>query len=170
MQESLEKGGRFVQWLSEILYGLLFALAVASVFFNRKVLNQRYEAVCDGKRFTGSFRGISIFNSPFYGGDKHPLPCAMPNDGRLDMLLTTAGGILRTFMIFPFFMSGRYAECPEFTYQQVRQVEIHSDAPLQINLDGEVFFDTEFSLELLPAALKFADATGHGYGGGGGGR
>jgi diacylglycerol kinase family enzyme len=163
IQKYIEKGGRLGRWLSEALYGFLFYPGSLIAFFNRKILSQHYEVTIDGKKVEGRFRAISIFNTAFYGGNKHPLSCALPVDGILDMLLTASGGILRTYSIFPLYIRGRFAEIPECSYHQARQIEIHSDTPLHIDLDTEVFFDNEFIMKLLPGALKFVDATGQGY-------
>jgi diacylglycerol kinase family enzyme len=88
----------------------------------------------------------------------------MPNDGVLDILFARSRGILRTYCLMPFYLSGRSEWFPgEFTIKQGRKISASSEDFLQVSIDGEVFYETQFTLELLPAAVRFVDASLHGY-------
>jgi diacylglycerol kinase family enzyme len=169
IREWLEKNGPLTTWLCDQEYEIIYYVGAILSFFNKQILRQRYKMDIDGESITGNFRAISIFNGTFYGGGCSPLPKAMPNDGKLDVLLTPGGGILKSLLEFPFFISGRHSKLPGCRYIQARRVKIHSDIPMHIDLDNAVFFENDFSLELMPGAVKFIDVTGQGYLGRGGG-
>jgi diacylglycerol kinase family enzyme len=47
-----------------------------------------------------------------------------------------------------------------FTWKRLRTIEIHSNDPLRINLDGETFFDTAILVEVIPAGIRFVTPGG----------
>jgi diacylglycerol kinase family enzyme len=93
-----------------------------------------------------------------------PVKTAMPGDGALDVVFTRSPGSLRTLGLVPSYLAGRSGRHPrEFMFRRGRNIEIRSDAPLIVNYDDIVSFDTSLSVELLPGALKFVDAGKQGY-------
>jgi len=164
IREKMEKGNPLNRWLSRRFYAQSYYAGCLGACSDKKILYQRYEINIDGESFTGAYQGISIFNSPHYGGNFHPVKKAMPNDGILDMLTIRSHGILQTFCLFPFYVSGNYKIFPRnFTLRQGKIIKIHSDTILWISMDGIVFFEPELEIELLPAAVQFVDAGRHGY-------
>jgi len=120
----------------------------------------------DGEDSGGYYRGFSFFHGPFYGGNLCPAKNALPDDGILDILSIRGSGFFYYFL-FPFYVTGRYKKFPKnFSSKQGRKIHISSDAPLQISMDDEVFFESGLSLEILPAAVKFVDAGLKGFTGG----
>jgi diacylglycerol kinase family enzyme len=45
----------------------------------------------------------------------------------------------------------------------VKSLQIHSDQPLLIDMDGESFFDTNMRFEVLPKAIRFVAPDGVQY-------
>jgi len=110
------------------------------------------------------YQSISIFNGSYCGGNMHPVNNAMPNDGVMDILFARSRGILRMSGFLPFYLTGRSGWFPgEFSLKQGRKIIVNSEDPLLIILDDVVFFDIQFTLELLPGAVRFVDASRHGY-------
>ena len=164
MRQKMEKGNSFKRWLSRKLYTMLYFAAVFAARIDDRMLHQRYEMEINGETISGLFWGISAFNSPYYGGNLHPVNDASPNDGILDFVLIRGQRFFRTFGIFPFYVSGHYKMFPgNLTLKQGQNLKLRSDNPFTISIDGALFFETEFDIELLPAAIRFVDAGTRGY-------
>jgi len=164
IRERMEKSNPFNQWLSRQLYTQFFYAGCLGACSNKNLRHQQYEIDIEGEKFIGAYQGISVINSPYYGGNMHPINNAMPNDGILDIITIRSQGVLRTCCLFPFYVSGHYKIFPRnFTLRQGKKIKIHSENILLISMDGIVFFEPELELELLPAAVQFVDAGRHGY-------
>jgi len=164
MQVEMDKGHSLNQWFGRRLYKQFYYMGALAAFSDKKLLQQHYEVEVDGERYTGAYQGFGIFNSPYYGGNLHPVNNAMPNDGILDMLTIRNWGFIRTMTAFPLYTLGHYKMFPRnFALKKGKKISIRSDEPLQLSIDGEVFFESELDVEIVPAAIKFVDASGHGY-------
>jgi diacylglycerol kinase family enzyme len=163
--EKLEQSGVLAQWLSRKFYANFYLAGAVPSCFNTDILQQRYEIEIDGKeRFEGPFRGILIANSPFYAGNRRPIPSAMPNDGALDVVLARGSSPLHFIRLLPAYLRGRHSRYPDdFIIRRVKKIAMHSPGHIMINLDDQTFFDNHFTVELLPAAVRFIDVTGQGY-------
>jgi len=139
-------------------------MGALAAFSDKKLLQQQYEVEVDGERHVRAYQGFSIFNSPYYGGSLHPTNNAMPNDGILDMVTIRNWGFLRTMIAFPLYALGLHKIFPRnFALKQGKKFSIRSDDTLRLSIDGEIFYETELDVEILPAAIKFVDASRHGY-------
>jgi diacylglycerol kinase family enzyme len=163
-RERMEKGGALSRWLGERLYTFFYFSGCLAALRDKKLLRRKYEVTVDGENSGGLYRGLSVFNGPFYGGNLHPVKSAAPDDGILDMLLIRSKGVLRTYGKYPFYVTGRYKWFPRsFIFKQGRKINVHSDAPLILSMDGEVFYEPALTVEVLPAAVRFVDASWQGY-------
>jgi diacylglycerol kinase family enzyme len=81
------------------------------------------------------------------------MPFARPDDGFLNVLLFKDIGPLATLMVLPRYVKGKTpSNCKVL---KAKQIKISSNEPLQIQLDGEVFFDSDITIEVKPAAVQF---------------
>jgi len=162
----MENRGAFSHWLSRRLYTFLYFTGGIVTSLNTKLLPRNYKVSVDGEESGGYYRGFSFFNGPFYGGNFCPAKNALPDDGILDILSIRGRGFL-TYFLFPFYVTGRYKKFPKnFSSKQGRKIHISSNSPLQISMDDEIFYETELSIDILPAAVKFVDAGLKGFNGG----
>ena len=167
IQEEISKDRMFSRWLYRRLYKHLYVAGIIAACWNKKLLFQQYAVDIDGEISNGTYRSLAIYNGSYYGENIHPVKNAMPNDGVLDIVFAHSRGILRTYSMTPFYLSGRSEWFPgEFTMKQGRKISVSSEDFLQVCMDGEMFYETQFTLELLPAAVQFVDASLHGYRGG----
>jgi diacylglycerol kinase family enzyme len=166
IREQFEKGSFFVQWLGRFMYAPLYYTSGIGACRNKKLLYQQYELGIDEENFTATYQSFTVFNSPCYGGNLHPVKDAMPNDGILDMLTARTHGGLQTCFLYPFYVSGNYRLFPRnFSLKRGKNIKIRSENPLVISMDGIVFFESELEIEILPSAVQFVDPSRHGYGG-----
>jgi diacylglycerol kinase family enzyme len=88
----------------------------------------------------------------------------MPNDGVLDILFGKSGTFWQILGQVTDYLKGRYYKYPsQFIYKQARKIAISSETPILINLDGELFLDTNITIELVPQAVEFVAVNGLGY-------
>ena len=159
MRERIKKDNSMPQWLCRRLYTLFFFLGGLAAGGDKNIMYQRYDVTLDGESFGGVYQGFSVFNGSYYGGGLRPISSAVPDDGILDVLSIRSSGALQTGFLYPFYVSGRYKVFPQhFVLKRSRKISIHSEDMLVISMDGEVFFEPEFEIELLPAAVQFVDA------------
>jgi diacylglycerol kinase family enzyme len=143
---------------------LMFILGGIAALWNAKVRKQRYSIMLDGERFDGICSTLNIANGPCYGGNKSAATSAMPNDGVLDVLLLKSVSFSQGIKILPRYLRGGYYKYPElFRYKRVRKVEISSETPILVNLDGEVFFDTDLTIGVIPQAVNIVAVGGLEY-------
>jgi diacylglycerol kinase family enzyme len=143
---------------------LMFLIGGVAAVWDTRTREQRYDIAFDGEHAEGAYATINIANGPCYGGNKSAVTGAMPNDGVLDALSMKSVSILRGLMILPRYLRGGYYKYPElFSYRRARRVEISSETPILVNLDGEVFFDTNLTVEVIPQAVNIVAVDGLEY-------
>ncbi|MDR1205371.1 MAG: hypothetical protein LBL26_07810 [Peptococcaceae bacterium] len=143
---------------------LIRRMASVSCFFQKPVLRQRYDVSIDGEDFSGGYAAINIANGPCCGGNKNAAVHADPGDGLLDALFMKAGGAADITRMASAYLSGQYRKFPKkMFYRRGRKFDIHSDTPMAVNLDGEVFLDTRLTLEIIPAAVRIVAPAGVTY-------
>jgi YegS/Rv2252/BmrU family lipid kinase len=131
---------------------------------NEKVRRQEYTINMDGEEIRGKFAIINIANGSCYGGNKIPSPAALPDDGLLEVIYMESKDFLHTAQYFIPYLSGKYYKYPNtFIHKQARKITITSPIPLLVNLDGEVFFDTNLTAEIVPGAVNFVAPGGLRY-------
>jgi diacylglycerol kinase family enzyme len=164
LNKALEKQKGIFRWLNDTLYNILFYVGGIYAAFNTSVITQQYNLTIDGERLTGRYCSINIANGPCYGGDKNAVTTAMPDDGFLDVIFFKTAKPLKILIEMLPYTNGQYAKYPEdFLWKRGRKLTINSDVPLYIGLDGEAFFDTNLTVEVVPAAVKIVAVNGLKY-------
>jgi diacylglycerol kinase family enzyme len=151
--------------LNFLIYTLLFYLGGVKAVLNQRILRQRYDIAVDGRDMSGVYGAINIANGPCYGGDKNPVITAMPGDGFLDAMFFSCVSRFRTMSLINPYLKGACFRLPKkhFTWKRLRKIEIRSEEPLLVDLDGETFFDTAITVEIIPSGIKFAAPGGIGF-------
>jgi diacylglycerol kinase family enzyme len=151
--------------LNFFVYSLLFYLGGIKAVLNRRILRQRYEITVDGKDMSGVYGTINIANGPCYGGDKNPVITAMPGDGILDAVFFSCNSSFRAISLINPYLKGGCLRLPKkhFTWKRLQKIEIRSDEPLLVDLDGETFFDAAVTVEIIPAGVRFVAPGGIGF-------
>jgi len=127
---------------------------------SRDVFKQQYRMWVDDEDWSGRHATINISNCPWYAGDKFAVPDARPDDGCLDVLASGDVGVRDVLRVMHKYVRGGYAEFPEiFSYKRAKRVFVTSDAPLVLDLDGEVFYDKHITVEIKPGAARIIAPT-----------
>jgi diacylglycerol kinase family enzyme len=154
MQQKLKAWPPFIRNNAHI-YNSLYAFgSFAALFDKKKVLKQEYTINLDGKDLSGVYANVNIANGPCCGRNKTIVATAVPDDGLLDVLMLKAGRTVKTISRIMRYSKGRYDHSDDFILKRGKIISIRSKDPLMINLDGELFFDTNITVELVPQAVK----------------
>ncbi|MDR2069376.1 MAG: hypothetical protein LBP71_05855 [Spirochaetaceae bacterium] len=137
------------------LNSLFYVIGGARAALDQDVIGQRYEINADGEDLSGGYTIINIANGPCYGSGKSPVITAVPDDGKLDMLTGRRVSSLKILSLITGYLKGNYYKYPLIcSLKRVKKVSIRSESPLLVNLDGEAFFDSELTIEVIPKAVR----------------
>jgi YegS/Rv2252/BmrU family lipid kinase len=121
-----------------------------------KGVRQPLRVVCGGKLYYGDMSLICACNGSYYGGGFHPVPEARPDDGVLDFLIVKGVSRLAFVRLVGAYAKGKYAEMPKvITHVRGERIEIESETPLAVNLDGELIFGKTVTMQLVPGGVNF---------------
>ncbi len=101
---------------------------------------------------------VSVANGPSHAGGMKMCPDAKPDDGMLDLCVVGDVGRLETLVLLPKVFSGRHTLHPKVKLYTAKRVRIHSDAPLFVQADGEIFGRIPADVEIVPGALRVIGA------------
>jgi diacylglycerol kinase family enzyme len=139
------------------LSSLFYTLGGIAAAFEKNLTGQRYELRADGLDYSGRYNTINVANGPCYGAGKFPVATAVPDDGLLDMMVVRKIGLLKELRLMPRYLRGEYYKYPKiFFLRRVKKITIRSEYPLLVNMDGEAFFDSHITIEIIPRAVRIA--------------
>lgn len=140
---------------------IVYSVSAFRSLLDVEVIRQRYEVCVDGQDFSGGYSNIQISNGPCNGGDMIPTPYALPNDGFLDVIFSATQNRLEIARVFGDYTSGRFEKHKNiFLYKRCRDVEVRSECPMRVELDGEAFFTQEIKIKLVPGKIRFVAPDG----------
>ncbi|MDR3000417.1 MAG: hypothetical protein LBU89_04045 [Fibromonadaceae bacterium] len=136
--------------------GFVYSLsATFALLKNDEVLQQPYTATLDGEDISGKYCEIHVANSAFDGGVHIPMPYALPNDGFLDLTLVDAMSRLNSILTIKDRNKGHFEKHKAFHHRKCQSLELKSEVPLRVQMDGESFYAQEFKLKIVPNGIKF---------------
>lgn len=107
----------------------------------------------DQERLDSDVMLCAIANTQSYGGGMRIAPEASIEDGLLDVCVVRRVGRLEFLRAFPRVFRGTHVDHPKFTHFTARAVNIRSDVPLPVLVDGEVNGTTPVVARIHPAAV-----------------
>ena len=138
--ELKEKRGNYI-W--HILKNLLFFKAHKMQINMNGELKEKFSflnTIAIGRRFAGDF---------------FLTPKAMADDGLLDICLVDPVNFFQKVAILLKVPKGTHLSHPKVHYYQTNKVSIQLDHREAYHLDGELFFDHQFDIEIHPGKLRF---------------
>jgi YegS/Rv2252/BmrU family lipid kinase len=104
-------------------------------------------------------QAVTIANCQFYGGGMMIAPMAVPDDGLLDVIVTGAIGKLESIVGLGKIYSGAHIDDPKlkrwFEIFRAKRVEVDSQVPVLVQLDGEIVGNLPATFEIMPQAIRF---------------
>jgi diacylglycerol kinase family enzyme len=143
------------------LVPMLYVLGAVVIIFNKRLRSQYYNITLDGVDYSGEYIDINIGNCFANGGKNAPNPYALPNDGILDAVFIKKMPVWKCLTHIGAFTSGNFSKHPElFFHVRFHKLRATSDEPIRICGDGEAFYTSDLTIEIVPAALKIVAPEG----------
>ena len=111
----------------------------------------------DGQERSGGRTWMVLVGNAEYssGGSMRIAPGARTDDGELNITVFPANSKLRMITsLLPKIASGRHIEEPGVSYFPAERVEIESEPPAILDLDGDIFGTTPATFTVCPGALR----------------
>ncbi|MDR1206776.1 MAG: hypothetical protein LBL26_15055 [Peptococcaceae bacterium] len=150
---------KFPPRIRKFMYDFMFFLGGIISSFTVKITHQRYTVWIDGKDAGGYYTTINIANGPCYGGDKTAATAAVPDDGRIDVMLFKSTNTFNIIRVGTRYIYGKHHKFPSYiSYIRASEITVRSEEPLVLQLDGEIFLDTNITVKIIPAAVRIVAA------------
>ena len=128
-----------------------------------KPLGHRMTVTVDGKSFTGEYLLAAVGNGTTYGSGYKAAPCAVMNDGLLDVVMVKKISRLQAANVIAKYQTGAHFDGEEieqsvrdiFTFVRGKKVALIPEKPIVTNIDGECNIRKSVHIEVMPAAAKF---------------
>jgi diacylglycerol kinase (ATP) len=140
-------------------FGIYFVAALQTILLNHSPM--QISAQRDGGAWEDKLLMLVLCNGRREGGVFWVAPEASQNDGRLDFLAIR--NIPRLLMLYtiPFLMKGTQDRLKYVAQGKFTRLDLHSDRPLHIHTDGEIYagLDSQLhslTIESVPAAVRMA--------------
>jgi diacylglycerol kinase (ATP) len=104
---------------------------------------------------------LVLCNGDREGGGFHVAPAAVNTDGVLDYAGVCHVSRLMMLRLLPEVVKGTHGRFKQIRMGQFKKMDIQSDQPLKVHIDGEIFADfstdvRQISIDILPGALEIA--------------
>ncbi len=129
-----------------------YLIALGAVFTRWK--NVELEVQVDGETRTGLMEDVIVAIGRYQGGGMMTTPDAEPDDGLFDVLLIKDATKLEVAREIPRLYSGTFLPHPKAEVLRGRVVEVRSDQPLPVQLDGEQPGTAPVRFEIAPGAIR----------------
>ncbi|VGO15836.1 Diacylglycerol kinase [Pontiella desulfatans] len=110
----------------------------------------------DGREQTGPTYMLIAGNAEFAGGGSMRIaPGARTDDGLLNISIIESLSIFKVITkLFSSIADGTHIDEPEVSYFTGRKIEVHSEPPAPLDLDGELFGTTPATFAVCPRAVE----------------
>jgi len=106
-------------------------------------------------RYEGRATLANIANGCWLGGQFLIAPDAVPDDGRLNLVLAKAVSRRRILALVPRLKKGLHLEADEVQHEPIDKLVIECEEALPLHLDGEVCTPSKrFEIDCVPGALR----------------
>ncbi len=130
-----------------------YRLALTEGFLTR--IRHRFAFEIDGRAVPAEEYVFAVAaNGSFYGGGFHAAPRASLTDGLIDLVRVPALPRLRMLRLVGAYRRGEHLDrFPFVRFERCRSVRFLSDAPIEMNLDGEIVSLSDPLVTIDPGAL-----------------
>ena len=102
----------------------------------------------------------TVANGQYVGGSFRCAPKAETDDGLIEVCLIKPISRLRFVKILKPYTNGEHLDRPDMqdivVYRRAKKVEVEAPAGFAYSLDGEIIYQSRFTVEIVPAALQLA--------------
>ncbi|MDR0858063.1 MAG: hypothetical protein LBN97_03420 [Oscillospiraceae bacterium] len=152
-------GRRFEWLLPRLIRKSYYRVLRIMSLLREEYLGASYYITIDGEEISEAFSSIFIWNAHLYPGHFCPPPEPDYQDGQMNITLLRSSGLFETLHSLKLYDSGKAGEYPynEYCFRSVsaKTLEIHSNQPLSVNIDGEKFVAAELKIMVEHGALNY---------------
>lgn len=137
-----------LRWLGSARYTIASLIKIianptikAKITVNNEVINK-------------DFCFLFACNTQYTGKAMKMAPLAKLNDGLIDFLIVEKASRLQLLLLFPKVFSGKHMNSPILKYVQSNQIEIETETPQLVNIDGEMKGNTSLQIIMHHQKLK----------------
>ncbi len=109
---------------------------------------------------SGNILLCTIANGQYVGGSFRCAPKSWDNDGLLEVCLVRPISHITFLRLMSYYTEGTHLDDPRFEkileYRRGRNIRIEAPAGFVYSFDGELIRQNEFTVEVAPAAIRFA--------------
>lgn len=126
-----------------------------------KAMKNKANVYADGEKLgNGKFLLCTIANGQYVGGSFHCAPKSEYDDGYLDVCYVNCISRFKFLKLIGVYTEGTHLDDERFkdfiTYRRVKEVRVEVPDGFCLTLDGEVFETRDFTVEVIPSAIRFA--------------
>lgn len=134
------------------LRNLNYGATIVGLAFSRR--GTRMTITIDGVTMRQRALAVVVSNAQYYGGAYCLAPGALLDDGLLDVTIFKGNDTLDTLRHIGAVMVGRHVGMPGIEVYQARRVQVRTDEPLPVQLDGEPVEQTPVDVRVDPGVLR----------------
>lgn len=127
---------------------------IAAFLVARDFKGVEAQITIDGDVVEGRTLLVAVNNIQRYGGLIEVAPQARLDDGLVDVFVFKGLGIAYVLRHVVRVLSRRYLDDPEIVHRQGRRVEVRTEEPLWVQVDGDPIGTTPVNMEVVPGALR----------------
>lgn len=130
-----------------------YLLAVIKKIFSFR--EHQFSITTTNEKWHDTFLLVMINNSSRAGGGFFVAPNAKLNDGKLNMLLCKKLSVWQRLKYLPVIKKGNHLHLPFIIHRLGKKFSIQCDAEIPVQVDGELLFAKEVTVEVLPEKFLF---------------
>lgn len=139
-------------------YYVGIAKSIFTAMKHRAVVVADGDVISDG---TEKFLLCTLANGSHIGGSYHCAPRADNEDGELELCFVRKMSVFRFLRLIGYYKRGEHLDAPKLAkyieYRRAKSITVTSDERgFGYGLDGELHPSEEFTLSVMPAAIRFA--------------
>lgn len=125
-------------------------------------MNNRFMVKADGEVLNPDKRALlcTVANGQYVGGSFRCAPRAKTDDGLIEVCLIHPISRLRFVKILKPYTNGEHLDREDMkdivVYRQAKKVEVFAPSGFAYSLDGEIIYESHFTVEVVPGALRLA--------------
>lgn len=130
-----------------------YVIAAVKNYFTKK--SEQITLVVDGQEITRTVFGLTVCNTPQYGGGATIAPQADPKSGKLIAALIPKLNVFKAIPAIQRLFDGTLTECKDLEYITFKTLKIMRQTAGLCHVDGETFTaDSILNVSVLPSSLK----------------
>ena len=114
----------------------------------------KVKATIDGKVYEDKMFCLNVGICRFAGGGMMIVPQAVPDDGQFHVTLIKDLGKLEVVRNIVSLFKGTFIAHPQVDHFPARAIQVESDSPIYVEVEGEVLGHSPFEYQILPANIK----------------